>query len=136
MSVVKYMIMLFGSQQDYEAIAGRSTGKPVLSATEVQALHAQMQAVHEGLDRSGELVDAQGLTAPAQTRRVRLHRGVPVATDGPFTETQEVIAGYTVVDCAGLARATEIAASMINSAVEGEYVDVRPILGAAADLEA
>lgn len=128
------MIMLFGSQQDYDAIAGRSSGKPALSAAQVQALHAQMQAVHEGLERLGELVDAQGLTAPAQTRRVRLHGGVPVATDGPFAETEEVIAGYTVVDCASLARATEIAATMINPAVEGEYVDVRPILGGAADL--
>lgn len=48
MSVVKYMIMLFGSQQDYDAIAGRSTGKPPLSAAQVQAMHAHMQAVHEG----------------------------------------------------------------------------------------
>jgi hypothetical protein len=132
---VKYLIMLFGSQQDYDAIAGRSTGKPALSGAQVQALHARMQAVHEGLERSGELVDAQGLASPALTRRVRLHRGVPVATDGPFSETQEVIAGYTVVECSGLARATEIAASLINPAVEGEYVDVRPILGATVDLE-
>jgi hypothetical protein len=79
-------------------------------------------------------VDAQGLTAPAHARRVRLQRGVPVVTDGPYAETQEVLAGYTVVECDSLARATEIAGSLINHAVEGEYVDVRPILDSAGRL--
>jgi hypothetical protein len=122
------MILLYGSQQDYDVLAGRPTSKPPMSPSQVAAMHAQMESVHQGLVTSGELVDAHGLTAPAHARRVRLQRGVPVVTDGPYAETQEVLAGYTVVECDSLARATEIAGSLINPAVEGEYVDVRPIL--------
>jgi len=132
---MKYMIMLFGSQQDYDVLAGRQAGKPPMSATEVAALHAQMEAVHDGLVSSGELVDAQGLSAPVQARRVRLARGVQVITDGPYSESQEVLAGYTVVECDSPDRALEIAANLINPAVEGEYVDVRPIPGGTADLQ-
>jgi hypothetical protein len=132
---MKYLIMLYGSQQDYDVLAGRPTGKPLMSAADVAALHAQMQSVHEALVISGELVDAQGLTAPAHARRVRLQHGLPVVTDGPYSETAEVLAGYTVVECDSPARAAEIAASLINPAVEGEYVDVRPLLGSVAELE-
>ena len=131
---MKYMILLYGSQQDYDVLAGRPTGKPPMSPSQVAAMHAQMESVHQGLVTSGELVDAQGLTAPAHARRVRLQRGVPVVTDGPYAETQEVLAGYTVVECDSLARATEIAGSLINPAVEGEYVDVRRILDNAGRL--
>ncbi len=134
-AIVKYMIMLYGSQLDYDVLAGRPTGEPPMSAAEVAAMYAQMDSVHDGLVTSGELVDAQGLTAPAQARRVRLQHGLPVVTDGPYPETQEVLAGYTVVECDSLARATEIAGSLINPAAEGEYVDVRPVLGSVADLE-
>ena len=132
---MKYMILLYGSQQDYDVLAGRPAGKPPMPASEVAVMHAQMEAVHEGLATSGELVDAQGLTAPAQARRVRLQQGIRVVTDGPYSEAQEVLAGYTVVECDSLARATEIAGSLISPAAEGGYVDVRPILGSVADLE-
>ncbi len=63
---MKYMILLYGSQQDHDVLAGRPTGKPPMSPSEVAAMHAQMESVHEGLVASGELVDAQGLTAPRE----------------------------------------------------------------------
>ena len=51
-----------------------------------------------------------GLAAPVHTRRIQLQNGVPVVTDGPYPETQEVLAGYTIVECDSFDRATEIAA--------------------------
>lgn len=36
--------------------------------------------------------------------------GQPVITDGPYSETKELLAGYWVLDCASLERVTEIAA--------------------------
>ncbi|MER7459225.1 YciI family protein [Micromonospora sp. NPDC126480] len=132
---MKYMIMLYGSQQDYDAMAGRPGGKPVMSPEQVAAMHAHMGSVHEKLVASGELVDAQGLVAPVHTRRVQLDGGVPVVTDGPYPETQEVLAGYTVVDCASLDRAIEIAAQFVNPDAPGEYVDVRPVAEGIEDLD-
>jgi hypothetical protein len=70
-------------------------------------------------------------------RRIQLRRGAPVVTDGPYPETQEVLAGYTIVDCVSFDRAIEIAAGLVNPDSDGdEYVDVRPILDGFQDLEA
>ena len=133
---MKYMILLYGSQQDYDVLVGKATGKPAMSAEAVAAMHAYMESFHQGLVESGELVDAQGLTAPVHARRVQLQSGVPVVTDGPYPETQEVLAGYTIVECDSFDRATEIAAGLVNPDAAGEYVDVRPILNGIGDLEA
>jgi hypothetical protein len=134
--VMKFMIMLYGSQQDYDVFAGRPTGKPAMSPEEIAAVHELMESIHKDLVEAGELVDAQGLTAPVHARRVQLKDGVPVVTDGPYPETQEVLAGYTIVECDGFDRATQIAARFINPAADGERVDVRPILMGVEDLEA
>jgi hypothetical protein len=131
---VKYMIMLYGSQRDYDAMAGRPGEGPVMSPEDVAAMHQHMEAFHQKLAESGELVDAQGLTAPVHARRVRLKGGAPVVTDGPYPETQEVLVGYTVVDVTGVDRAVEIASGLVNPAVEGEYVDVRPIVDGVEEL--
>ncbi|GAA3245179.1 YciI family protein [Pseudonocardia petroleophila] len=132
---MKYMILLYGSQRDYDAMAGRPGDGPAMSADELAAMHEHMRSFHEGLVDSGEFVDARGLTAPVLARRVQLRGGVAAVTDGPYPETQEVLAGYTIVDCAGVDRAVEIAAGLVNPAVPGEYVDVRPVLEDVAELE-
>jgi hypothetical protein len=129
------MIMLYGSQQDYDAMAGRPGGKPPMSAEQVAAMHVHMEAIHKELAESGELVDGRGLTAPVHARRVQLRHGSPVVTDGPYPETQEVLAGFTVVDCASFDRATQIAARFVNPDADGEYVDVRPVAEGIEDLD-
>jgi hypothetical protein len=129
------MILLYGSQQDYDVLAGKPTDKPAMSPEDIAAMYAHMESIHKDLAESGELVDARGMTAPAHARRVRLQNGVPVVTDGPYPETQEVLVGYTIVECDSFDRATEIAARFVNPDAEGEYVDVRPILDSVADLE-
>jgi len=131
---MKYMILLYGSQQDYDLLAGQPTGKPAMSPEQVAAMHAYMGSLHQELDEAGELVDARGLTAPVHARRVQLRSGVPVVTDGPYPETQEVLAGFTVVECDSFDRATEIAARFVNPDADGEYVDVRPVLDSVDDL--
>ena len=132
---MKYMIMLYGSQQDYDVLAGKPTDKPAMAAEEVQAMYAYMQSYHQKLEESGELVDARGLTAPVHARRVQLQKGIPVVTDGPYPETQEVLAGYTIVECDSFDRATEIAAGLVNPDADGEFVDVRPIIESVAELD-
>jgi len=132
---MKYMILLYGSQQDYDVLAGKPTDRPAMSAEDVAAMHALMESIHKDLVESGELVDAQGLTAPVHARRVQLQNGVPVVTDGPYPETQEVLAGYTIVECESYDRATEIAARFVNPDADEAYVDVRPILDGIDQLE-
>ena len=129
---MKYMILTYGSQQDYDAMAGKATATPAWSAEEFAAVGAFMEAFTNDLAESGELGETRGLTAPVHTRRVRLQNGVPVVTDGPYAETQEVLAGYWIVECESFDRATEIAARLsacpAPAAVAATAVaDVRPI---------
>jgi hypothetical protein len=137
---MKYMILTYGSQQDYDGLAGRSApGAAAWTPEEFAALGAFMEKFNSELAESGELVETRGLAEPVHTRRIRLQEGVPVVTDGPYAETQEVLAGYWIVDCASFDRATEIAAKLSAcpgpvSAAGRELVDVRPILEAQADL--
>ena len=100
---------------------------------------AFMESFTAELVESGQLVETRGLTAPVHTRRVQLQAGVPVVTDGPYAEAQEVLAGYWVVDCESFDRATEIAARLVKcpypAEATGEFiVDVRPISETRADL--
>jgi hypothetical protein len=98
-------------------------------------MYEYMQTYHQKLEESGELVDAHGLTAPVRARRVQLQNRVPVVTDGPYPETQEVLAGYTIVECDSFDRAVEIASGLINPDADGEYVDVRPVIESVAELD-
>jgi hypothetical protein len=138
---MKYIILMSGSQRDYDEMAGNVTGgQPAWTAAQFAAMGEFMESFGKDLAESGELVDAQGLTAPVHTRRIRLRDGVPVVTDGPYAETEEVLAGYWLVDCASFDRATEIAARLTTCpgpehVRDRAYVDVRPVAESQADLE-
>jgi len=137
---MKYMILLYASQADYDAMAGTAKDKPAWSADELAAMGAFMESFNNDLVESGEFVDARGLAAPVHTRRLQLQNGVPVVTDGPYPETLEVLAGYTIVECDSFDRATEIAARISNcppgpGGAEGLFLDVRPIVDGRDDLE-
>ena len=62
------------------------------------ALMAGMAGFHEQLARAGVLLEANGLQPSARGWRVRHEAdGSRCIVDGPFAETKELIAGYTVI---------------------------------------
>jgi hypothetical protein len=134
------MILTYGSQQDYDAMAGRATDKPTWTAEEFAAMGAFMEAFNQDLVASGELVETRGLSAPVHAQRIQLQQGVPVVTDGPYAETYEVLAGYWIVECDSFDRATEIAARLAScpgptGIAQAAYADVRPIAESRAELD-
>jgi hypothetical protein len=60
-------------------------------------LIAQMASFHEDLAKAGVLVDASGLQASSKGWRIRYSGNERTVIDGPFTETKELIAGYTII---------------------------------------
>ncbi|MGW0881054.1 YciI family protein [Streptomyces sp. NPDC002671] len=108
---MKYLVMVRGTQADYDAMAGKPTPHaPAWTEVQLKAMYAYMSAINDDLAEKGELLDAEGLAEPARTRLVaRGKDGRTVITDGPYGETEEVTVGYWLLDCAGLERATEIA---------------------------
>lgn len=137
---MKYMIMLYASQRDYDLMTGKPVDEPAWSPEAVAAMHEFMGTWNQDLVDSGEFVDARGLAAPAHTKRIHgMQGGVPVVTDGPYPETQEVLAGYTIVECDSFDRTVEIAARVTQAPQVGhpervEYIDVRPVVDGVEDL--
>lgn len=135
---MKYMILMYSSQQDYDVLDGKAVEGRAFAPEEFAPMHAFMEAFTNALMESGEFVDTRGLSAPVHTRRVQLQRGVPVVTDGPYAETEEVLAGYWIVECDSFDRATEIAARLTNCPSPGDIfadgvADVRPIIDFAGE---
>ena len=60
-------------------------------------LIAAMTTYHEELARAGVLLDASGLQPTAKGWRIRYSHGKRTVIDGPFTESKELIAGYTLI---------------------------------------
>ena len=130
---MKYMILSYASQQDYDGMAGKDTGKPAWTGEDFAAMGAFMEKFNNDLIESGELVETRGLAAPVLTRRLGSKDGSTVVTDGPYAETQEVLAGYWIVECDSFDRATEIAAKLADTPAPEfvratAYADVRPVV--------
>src|SRR5262245_50309410 len=99
---MKYMIMMYGSQADYDAMAGKpSPGAPVWTPEDFAAMGKFMEAFNRDLADRGELVETRALADPVHARRLRLVNNLPAVTDGPYAETEEVLAGWWVVECDG-----------------------------------
>jgi hypothetical protein len=138
MSAMKYLVMVQGTQADYEAATGAAAPdnpSPAWSEQDLSAMYAYMGAINEELQASGEFVDGQGLAEPARTWSVTADaQGSPVVTEDPYGKTEVVLAGYWVLDCPSLDRVTEIAARVSRCPVppgSPEHpVLIRPLDGA------
>ena len=62
-----------------------------------ESLFAAMAAYHEELARAGVLLDASGLQPTSKGWRIRYSGGKGTVVDGPFTESKEIVAGYTLI---------------------------------------
>ncbi|MEU9571356.1 YciI family protein [Streptomyces massasporeus] len=137
---MKYLVMVQGTQADYDAMRGKaSADSPAWSEEELQTMFAYMGAINDDLAESGELVDGQGLAEPAQTRHVTLgDDGKAVITDGPYSETKELLAGYWVLECESLERVTEIAERVARcpqpAGAPNSPVVIRPIMDGSGDI--
>jgi len=62
-----------------------------------QSLFAEMATYHEELAKAGVLLDASGLQPSSKGWRVQYSGSKRSIVDGPFAETKELIAGYTMI---------------------------------------
>ena len=76
---------------------------------------------------SGELIGgAVVLAHPSNAKTMRVRNGIPAVTDGPFAEAKEQMAGYYVLECENIERATEIVTHYPSA--RHFAVEVRPIM--------
>lgn len=116
---MKYIVMIYNNPGAFEA----------LSEEERDRLSADADAFFNELSKSGEFIGGSALADPSNSKTVRVRDGVPAVTDGPFAEAKEQLAGYYVIDCETIERATEIASR--DPAARLWAVEVRPIMDSA-----
>jgi hypothetical protein len=95
-------------------------------------LAADMMAYHEEMGRHLKVLGGDGLRPSSAGAKVRFNKGKRLVIDGPFTETKELIAGYTLVEADSLAEVLEWAQKWPCSDGQGNVeLEVRRLWDAA-----
>ena len=89
-----------------------------------EKLIAEMQKYHEELAKAGVLLDASGLQASSKGWRVKYRGGKRTVVDGPFAETKELIAGYTIIQVKSREEALEWTRRFPNPAIGGADCEI------------
>jgi len=86
---------------------------------------AAMMKYNEALKDAGVLITLDGLHPPSMGARVSFTGGKPVVTDGPFTESKEVLGGYWMIEVAS--REEAIAWAKRCPASGNEVIEIRQV---------
>jgi hypothetical protein len=85
-----------------------------------QAMMAKMGQFIQELAASGVLLLTDGLQPSSKGARVRLSDGKITVTDGPFTETKELIGGFAIIRVNSKSEAIELSKRFLAIAGDGE----------------
>ena len=91
-----------------------------------ELFHA-MADYHEELAKAGVLLDANGLQPSAKGWRIKYSGDKRTLIDGPFTETKELVAGYTIIQVKSREEAMEWARRFPNPHLSEGEIEVRQI---------
>jgi len=128
---VKYVILIHSNPQPW----GHPTGDYVaefqaLPKQQRDAMMADFKALLGELSEQGELIGGEALADPAGSRLYRWESGKPLATDGPYSEAKEHLAGFFLIDVDSHERAEELAAKFAGP---GDTVELRPTMWPGGD---
>ena len=108
----------------------KATAESEAGAMPEEELIARMAAYNEELARAGALLDGAGL-APSRTGwRIRYEGAERTVVRGPFPETAQLVAGYTLIEARTPEEALDWSRRFPNPRGEGlpAEVEVRPLL--------
>jgi hypothetical protein len=120
---VKYMIMIHSNEQSlalWETLTEQQR-------TDFGVGHLKLT---EEMAEAGVLVVSEGLSDPQLARWVSARDGETIASDGPFAEVKEHLAGFYLIEVDGLDQAIEWAAKVPDAKLR--EVEVRPVLDMSA----
>ena len=115
---MRYMLLIYSEEAQPDAAPGATPEIPPAWLEYTDWL------LKKGYHSAGEQ-----LAGSSAATTVRVRDGKRLVTDGPFTETKEVLGGYYLLDCDSLDEALE-AAARCPGALYGS-IEVRPIIGMA-----
>jgi hypothetical protein len=89
-----------------------------------EALIASMADYHEQLAKAGVLLDASGLQPSSKGWRVRHDGTQRRVVDGPFPESKELVAGYTIIQTRSRDEALEWSRRFPNPSLDGGTAEI------------
>jgi hypothetical protein len=92
-------------------------------------LVSRMGTFIEEVVKAGVLLASDGLKPSSEGKRVKLSGGKVTVTDGPFTESKELIASYALFQVDSIEDAVHWSKRFLEVLGEGE-VEIRPIFEA------
>jgi hypothetical protein len=96
---MRYLSITRGSEESNPNQEGAGAAQPPA---------ALMEAIEQHIEKSmkaGVIIDTGGLAPSQQGFRMRLANGKLTTTDGPFSESKEVIGGWAIFEAASMAEA-------------------------------
>jgi hypothetical protein len=121
---MKYLLLAYGDQSAWDTVD--------VNSPEFLAACKFYEDMAAELTATGELLGTEGLAHPALSRTIRRTESGPVASEGPFAESKEVLASFAIVDCDSHDRAMALANRIVDAV--GDTVEVRPIMAGPEDL--
>ncbi len=104
--------------------ASKSSEAGIMPSTE---LLEAMGNYNEELVKAGIMLAGEGLKPSSQAVRVHFSGKDRVVTDGPFTETKELIAGFWMLNVKSMEEAIEWVKCCPNPMMEASDIDIRPV---------
>ena len=94
-----------------------------------EELFAAMADYHEQLVKAGVLLDASGLQPTSKGWRIKYSGGKRTVIDGPFAESKELVAGYTIIQVKSREEAMEWTRRFPNPSIDGKdgEIEVRQL---------
>jgi hypothetical protein len=89
-----------------------------------EKLMADMATYHEELAKAGVLLDANGLKPSSAGWRILFSGDKRTVVDGPFTESKEIVAGYTIIQTKTREEALAWAKRMPNPSIDGKKAEI------------
>jgi hypothetical protein len=90
---------------------------------------AAMQKYNEELAKAGILLAAEGLAPTSKGARVKFNGDERTVIDGPFAETKELVAGFSIIKVKSLEEAIELVKRTPNVFPDGKAeVEIRKLM--------
>jgi hypothetical protein len=128
---VKYVILIHSNPDPWGHPTSRYTAEGrAISPERHEAMDREFDELLAELSASGEFVTAEALADPASSTIYTWGPDGHLATDGPYAEAKEQLAGFFLIDCQSRERAEQIAAQFAGP---GSTVELRPAMWPGAD---
>ncbi len=107
----------------------KATAESEAGAMPDDEMITKMVDYHEELAKAGVLLDASGLRPTSSGWRIEYRGEERTVVDGPFTETKELVAGYTMIQVRSREEALEWTRRFPNPSLDGgaAEIEVRPL---------